>query len=100
MPQGGTLIVGAQTGLLNEHEAVAIKFADTGEGIPAETLKKVWDSFFTTKTEGKGTGLGLAICRRIVEEHDGTIEIESEVGRGTTVRMLFPATTPAAANLE
>jgi PAS domain S-box-containing protein len=99
MPKGGTVTVGAQTGALDEHEAVQIDFTDTGEGIPAESLRKVWDSFFTTKTEGKGTGLGLAICRRIVEDHGGTIEIESEVGRGTTVRMLFPATAHAAANL-
>jgi signal transduction histidine kinase len=93
------LIVRAQPGVLDEHEAVQIDFADTGEGIPAESLKRVWDSFFTTKTEGKGTGLGLAICRRIVEDHGGTIGIESEVGCGTTVRMLFPATARAAANL-
>jgi PAS domain S-box-containing protein len=99
MPHGGTLIVRAQPGVLDEHEAVQIDFADTGEGIPAESLKRVWDSFFTTKTEGKGTGLGLAICRRIVEDHGGTIGIESEVGCGTTVRMLFPATARAAANL-
>jgi PAS domain S-box-containing protein len=100
MPQGGTVTVRAQPGVLHEHEAVRIDFADTGEGIPIENLKKIWDSFFTTKTEGKGTGLGLAICRRIVEEHGGTIEIESEVGRGTIVRMLFPATANGAgANL-
>ena len=100
MPEGGTVTVRAQPGVLNAHEAVQVEFADTGEGIPVENLKKIWDSFFTTKTEGKGTGLGLAICRRIVEEHGGTIEIESEVGRGTTVRMLFPATANGAgANL-
>jgi PAS domain S-box-containing protein len=100
MPQGGTVTVRAQTGVLHEFVAVKIDFADTGEGIPPENLKKIWDSFFTTKTEGKGTGLGLAICRRIVEEHGGSIDIESEVGRGTTVRMLFPATANGvAANL-
>jgi PAS domain S-box-containing protein len=97
MPQGGTMTVRAQPAVLHEHEAVRIDFADTGEGIPAENLRKIWDSFFTTKTEGKGTGLGLAICRRIVEEHGGSIEIESEIGRGTTVRMLFPATANGGA---
>ena len=100
MPQGGTVTVRTKTGVLHDNEAVQIDFADTGEGIPAENLKKIWDSFFTTKTEGKGTGLGLAICRRIVEEHGGSIGIESEIGCGTTVRMLFPATAYAAANLE
>jgi PAS domain S-box-containing protein len=92
MPQGGTLIVRAKPNVLDESEAVQIDFADTGEGIPPENLKRIWDPFFTTKIEGKGTGLGLAICRRIVEEHGGAIEIESREGRGTTVRMLFPAT--------
>ena len=96
MSQGGTLTVRAQRGVLRETEAVQIDFMDAGEGITAENLKKIWEPFFTTKTEGKGTGLGLAICRRIVEEHGGTIEIKSETGRGTTVRMFFPATAGGA----
>jgi len=92
MPQGGTLTVRAKNSNLNESDAVQIDFADTGEGIAPENLKKIWEPFFTTKAEGKGTGLGLAICRRIVEEHGGTIEIESKAGHGTTIHMLFPAT--------
>jgi PAS domain S-box-containing protein len=100
MPQGGTATVRAHSVALPDNEAVLVEFADTGEGIPVENLNKIWDSFFTTKMEGKGTGLGLAICRRIVDEHGGTIEIESEVGRGTTVRMLFPATAYAGASLR
>ena len=93
MPQGGKLIVRAAPGSLDGTDAVAIEFADTGEGIPAENLEKIWEPFFTTKPEGKGTGLGLAICRRIVEESGGTIAIESPSGGGTIVRNLFPATT-------
>jgi signal transduction histidine kinase len=92
MPGGGTLTVRARTSLLQETEAVQIDFVDTGEGIATENLKEIWEPFFTTKGEGKGTGLGLSICRRIVEEHGGTIGIESATGRGTTVRMSFPAT--------
>jgi len=92
MPNGGKLIVRATPVLLENTEAVGIEFADTGEGIPAKNLEKIWEPFFTTKPEGKGTGLGLAICRRIVEEPGGTIEIESPEGAGTTVRMVFPAT--------
>jgi PAS domain S-box-containing protein len=92
MPHGGTLTMRATTGVLDAADAVEIDFADTGEGISAENLKKIWDPFFTTKMEGKGTGLGLAICRRIVEEHGGTIDLESEPGSGTTVHIVFPAT--------
>lgn len=58
-------------------------------GIAPADLPKVMEPFFTTKPEGKGTGLGLAICRRIVQEHGGTLEITSEPGRGTTVRILL-----------
>lgn len=66
---------------------VVIEVEDTGGGIPADLLAKISEPFFTTKPEGKGTGLGLAICRRIVEEHHGSLEITSEPGRGTTVRV-------------
>lgn len=62
----------------------------TGVGIAPEDLPKVMEPFFTTKPEGKGTGLGLAICRRVMQEHGGTINIESQVGRGTTVRLELP----------
>ena len=92
MPQGGTLTVRAARASLEGSRAVAVEFADTGEGISAKDLDSIWEPFFTTKPEGKGTGLGLAICRRIVAEHGGTIEIESRNGTGATVRMLFPAT--------
>jgi len=65
-------------------------FSDTGEGIPAESRDKVFLPFFTTKDYGKGTGLGLSIVARIVHEHGGRIELESEAGRGTTFRLSFP----------
>ena len=70
---------------------VVIEMADTGSGIPPENLPKVMEPFFTTKPEGQGTGLGLSICRRIVQEHRGVLEIASEPGRGTTVRITLPA---------
>jgi PAS domain S-box-containing protein len=101
MPAGGKLIVRAMTARLEGADAVAIEFADTGGGIPAANLEQIWEPFFTTKPEGKGTGLGLAICRRIVEEHGGTIDIKSPSGGGATVRMVFPATANgSAANLQ
>jgi len=75
---------------------VCIEIRDTGAGIPADQLAKVFDPFFTTKAIGEGSGLGLAIARKVVEEHDGRIELESEVGKGTTVRVLLPASGAAA----
>ena len=66
-----------------------ITVADTGSGIPADRLPTIFDDFVTTKR--RGLGLGLAISKRIVEQLDGTISVESEVGRGTTFTLRFPA---------
>jgi PAS domain S-box-containing protein len=90
MPQGGNLTLRTATATLdNGKPAVLVEFIDSGAGIPAEYQEKIMEPFFTTKEEGKGTGLGLAICRRIVREHHGTIQIDSEAGKGTTVRLLL-----------
>jgi signal transduction histidine kinase len=98
MPKGGTLTVRSRVGAMAGGEtAVVIEFTDTGTGVQTGDLPKLWEPFFTTKPEGKGTGLGLAICRRTVEEHRGTIEIETGPGKGTTVRITIPAT---AAGME
>jgi signal transduction histidine kinase len=70
-------------------DQVEITVTDTGSGIPADRLSKVFDDFVTTKR--RGLGLGLAISKRIVEQLDGTITVESEVGRGTTFTLRFPA---------
>lgn len=92
MPQGGTLTLRAAPGELEGgRHAVVVEFADTGVGIPKEHLARVTEPFFTTKEEGKGTGLGLAICRRVVQEHRGTMYIASEVGKGTVVRLALAA---------
>jgi signal transduction histidine kinase len=91
MPQGGTLTLGvAVLALETGVPAAVIEFTDTGVGIAPADMPKVMEPFFTTKEEGKGTGLGLAICRRIIQEHHGTIEISSAVGQGTTVRLALP----------
>jgi len=91
MPQGGKLTIRAKVGEIEGgRRAVIVEFADTGVGIPREHIPRVTEPFFTTKEEGKGTGLGLAICRRIVQEHRGSMYIASEVGKGTVVRLAFP----------
>lgn len=89
MPGGGSLTVKIA---LAQNKQLTIEVVDTGTGIPPEVLPRVMDSFFTTKPEDKGTGLGLAICRRIVQEHHGNLELESEgvPGQGTTVRISLP----------
>jgi signal transduction histidine kinase len=91
MPGGGRLTPRVVPGVLDaETPAVMIEVIDTGHGIPPELLPRVTEPFFTTKPEGKGTGLGLAICRRIVRQHQGTIDVESRPGEGTTVRIVLP----------
>ncbi|HUL20079.1 MAG TPA: ATP-binding protein [Thermodesulfobacteriota bacterium] len=71
-----------------------VSFTDTGCGIPKEHLPKLFDPFFTTKETGKGTGLGLAISYGIVQSHGGDIEVESQVGKGSTFRIKLPVEKP------
>ncbi|MBF0111120.1 MAG: GHKL domain-containing protein, partial [Desulfamplus sp.] len=60
---------------------VIVSVTDSGCGIPKENLERIFNAFFTTKARGQGSGLGLGICKKIVEKHNGTITVESEVGR-------------------
>lgn len=90
MPDGGMLTIRGVPCNINSDTALSIEFADTGVGIAEQDLPNVTEPFFTTKPEGKGTGLGLAICKRIVQEHRGKFDITSEVGNGTTVRIVLP----------
>lgn len=69
---------------------VAIEVSDTGPGIPDDVLRRIFDPFFTTKPVGSGTGLGLAIAMRIVKAHGGRIDVETELRRGTTFRVVLP----------
>jgi two-component system, NtrC family, sensor kinase len=71
-----------------------VEVRDTGCGIPSEQMKRIFDPFFTTKPLGIGNGLGLSVCQSIVEAHGGEIAVESEVGRGTTFRIILPQHKP------
>ncbi len=73
-----------------ELESIEIEFTDTGIGIPGENLKKLFDPFFTTKEIGSGTGLGLSVSYGIITRHKGTIEVKSEVGKGTAFIIRLP----------
>lgn len=84
MTRGGRLTLATGAG----PESVWVSVADTGGGIPPDQLQRLGEPFFTTKK--KGTGLGLLIVRRIIREHGGHIDIDSHVGRGTTVRLWLP----------
>jgi PAS domain S-box-containing protein len=95
MPKGGWLTI-----VTRQEPGVAIvEVGDTGSGIPAEQLSRIYDPFFTTKAIGKGTGLGLSITYGIVQEHGGTISCDSQVGHGTrfTIQLPLAETMPAAA---
>jgi two-component system NtrC family sensor kinase len=72
---------------------VALRFADTGIGIPEEILPKILDPFFTTKEQGRGTGLGLSVSYGIIERHRGKLEVKSKVGEGSTFTVKLPLRT-------
>ena len=84
MPNGGKLNIS----ISNEDKFAKIEIADTGEGISAENLPKIFEPYFSTKETG--TGLGLAIVKRIIDEHSGTIDVESVQGAGTTFTLRLP----------
>jgi signal transduction histidine kinase len=84
MPHGG--VVRLVTGV--QGDAAYLKVIDTGTGMPPEVAKRMFEEFFTTKAEG--TGLGLSIVRRIVEAHNGRIECDTVLGKGTTFTVSFP----------
>jgi PAS domain S-box-containing protein len=86
MPQGGELRIR----LSPEGEAAVVRISDTGTGIKPEHLPHIFDPFFTTKGVGKGTGLGLSISYAIIKEHDGRIQVRSEIGRGSTFTITLP----------
>jgi hypothetical protein len=101
MPKGGVLTITTGGGQLPPHIVVTsqarnlggyalISVTDTGIGIDEKTKEKIFDPFFTTKEVGKGTGLGLSMIYGIVKQHEGYIDVKSEVGKGTTFNIYLP----------
>jgi C4-dicarboxylate-specific signal transduction histidine kinase len=81
----------------NREAGITVEITDSGNGIPAEMLPKIFDLFVTTKPPGKGTGLGLVICQEIIKAHGGAIHIASQVGSGTTVSIYLPVDSRSTA---
>jgi PAS domain S-box-containing protein len=107
MPEGGRIVVTASNATLDPARAAEagvaaagryaeLSVADTGTGIPPEAQAKLFEPFFTTKDPGKGTGLGLSIAYAILQQHEGTIRVASEPGRGSTFTLLIPLLPPEA----
>lgn len=96
MPAGGRLRIETRRATLGEGgegkkaPAVAVSFSDTGVGIAATDLVRVFEPFYSTKALGQGTGLGLAICQEVVKRHGGAISVSSEAGKGTTFVVTLP----------
>jgi len=97
MPQGGELRIGASSKWISkegiedgQQEYVVLSVVDTGMGIEKEVVENIFNPFFTTK-EDKGTGLGLTVSQGIVQDHEGWIEVESEIGEGSQFRVYLPA---------
>ena len=101
MPKGGDLTIKTREVLppLSSKDGrwLEISITDTGIGITEESKKRIFKPFFTTKKMGEGTGLGLAICEKIIKEHSGKIELESEVGKGSTFCVELPLSAQAEA---
>jgi len=92
MPSGGRLRIEAvPLSSVERGDQVRISVEDTGVGIPPEMIERILEPFFTTKAGGEGTGLGLAVVQRVVTSAGGSVEVSSDVGRGTRVTLLLPA---------
>ncbi len=96
MPDGGTLSVR----LASDGDRTLITIQDTGCGIPAEHLPRIFEPFFTTKPEGQGTGMGLSVSYGIIARHHGQINVESQVGAGSTFTLRLPKNPPSGAAEE
>jgi signal transduction histidine kinase len=102
MPKGGAILIKSQNMVIDEKTSVSIpesrpgryvclSVADSGVGMPRETVQRIFEPFFTTKAAGKGSGLGLSVVYGIVQQHAGWINVSSELGQGSTFGVYLPA---------
>src|SRR5262249_17962631 len=92
MSEGGEIqIHTAVEGKAGKSQRIIVDFIDTGAGMTLEVMSHIFDPLYTTKDRGQGTGLGLVIVSQIVSEHGGSVAVESELGKGTSFRLSFPA---------
>lgn len=107
MPEGGTLTISTEAVYIDENYCATrswavpgaygvLKVSDTGCGMDAETQKRIFEPFFTTKDRSKGTGLGLSTVYGIIKQHDGMINVYSELGQGTVFKLYWPLPTKAS----
>jgi len=89
MPEGGTLTIKTKIASFLDKQFAVLSVSDTGVGMDEETIKRIFEPFFTTKG-AKGTGLGLSIVYKIIKDHSGFIEVQSEIGKGTTFKIYLP----------
>jgi len=85
--EGGRVSISTR---LHGRDRIRVRVEDDGVGIGEDEMTRVFEPFFSTRRRGKGTGLGLSIVKSIVEQHDGTIDIDSRLGRGTSVLLTLP----------
>lgn len=86
MPAGGLLTLRT----VRDGDRARVSVSDTGTGIPPDVLERIFEPLFTTKAEGHGTGIGLATVKNVVEQHDGEVLVDTELGKGTTFTLVFP----------
>jgi signal transduction histidine kinase len=99
MPAGGVITIRTGVAQSGEERRVVLSVQDTGTGMDDETRARAFEPYFSTKEPGRGTGLGLAIVRQIVEQNGGTIDVRSELRRGTTVALSLPPVAEARAGM-
>jgi PAS domain S-box-containing protein len=111
MPRGGTLVLRTRNGQITHEQqrvhpgakpgpGVLLEVTDTGSGIPREVVERIFEPFFTTKAQGRGTGMGLAVVHGIIDQAGGLIEVDSQLGAGTTFRIFLPAVDEQLAPAE